>query len=215
MFATGGVYLYWSLIVVFLGVAATRLFPDLGAGAGDAVIPLEVANHLPPVVTGLCVAAMLAIMMSTASTALLISGTTFSQDIVKAFRPAMKDKTLLLITRVFIIFIGAAGVLFALGMRGIFDILLLAFAIFVSGIFIPAMAAIFWKKATAAGAISSAVAASLTVVALYGLKLGGMLPTWIEPIIASLAVSLCVMVTVSRATWKEETGTPRLFGGKQ
>lgn len=214
MFVTGGVYLYWSLIVVFLGVAAIRLFPGLAPGSGDSVIPLEVANHLPPIVTGLCVAAMLAIMMSTASTALLISGTTFSQDIVKAFRPASGDKKLLLITRLFIIFIGAAGILFALGMRGIFDILLLAFAIFVSGIFIPAMAAIFWKKATAAGAISSALAASVTVVALYGLKLGGMLPTWIEPIIASLTVSLIVMIVVSRATWREETGTPKLYSGK-
>ena len=215
MFAAGGVYIFWSIVVVFLGVAATRLFPTLARGAGDAVIPLEVANHLPPVVTGLCIAAMLAIMMSTASTALLISGTTFSQDIVKAFRPATGDKTLLLVTRLFIIFIGAAGILFALGMRGIFDILLLAFAIFVSGIFIPAMAAIFWKKATTAGAISSAAAASVTVVALYGLKLGGMLPAWIEPIIASLAVSLIVMLVVSHATWKEETATPRLYGGKQ
>ncbi|OPZ35032.1 MAG: sodium/panthothenate symporter [Spirochaetes bacterium ADurb.BinA120] len=214
MFVTGGVYLYWSLIVVFLGVAAIRLFPGLAPGSGDSVIPLEVANHLPPIVTGLCVAAMLAIMMSTASTALLISGTTFSQDIVKAFRPAAGDKKLLLITRLFIIFIGAAGILFALGMRGIFDILLLAFAIFVSGIFIPAMAAIFWKKATAAGAISSALAASVTVVALYGLKLGGMLPTWIEPIIASLTVSLIVMIVVSRATWREETATPKLYSGK-
>jgi len=211
MFAAGGVYIYWSIVVVFLGVAATRLFPTLAGGAGDAVIPLEVANHLPPVVTGLCVAAMLAIMMSTASTALLISGTTCSQDIVKAFRPAASDTTLLLVTRLFILFIGAAGIVFALGMRGIFDILLLAFAIFVSGIFIPAMAAIFWKKATTAGAVSSAAAASVTVVALYGLKLGGMLPSWIEPIIASLAVSLIVMLVVSHATWREDTGTPRLY----
>jgi hypothetical protein len=42
-----------------------------------------------------------------------------------------------------------------------------------------------------------------------------MLPAWIEPIIASLAVSLIVMLVVSHATWKEETATPRLYGGKQ
>jgi Na+/proline symporter len=216
MFATAGVYLYWSLIVVFLGVAATRLFPGLAGGSsGDAVIPMEITHYLPPAALGLCMAAMLAIMMSTASTALLISGTTFGQDIVKAFRPATVDRSLLLITRIFIICIGAAGMLFALAMRGIFDILLLAFAIFVSGIFIPAMAAIFWKKATAAGAVSSAIAASITVVALYGLKLGGMLPPWMEPIIASLAVSLVVMVTVSRATWKESNATPPLLQGKK
>lgn len=66
-----------------------------------------------------------------------------------------------------------------------------------------------------AGAVSSAIAASITVVAFDGMKLGGMLPPWMEPIIASLAMSLAVMVTVSRATWKERTATPLLLPGRK
>jgi len=213
MFVTAGIYVLWSAVVVFLGVAAAALFPDLktAAGSSDAAIPMEVAYHLPPIVTGLCVAAMLAIMMSTASTALLIAGTTFSQDILQGMRPGMDDRKLLRSARLFIIVIGIAGVLFALSISGIFDILLLAFAIFVSGVFIPAMGALFWKKATVEGALVSAVAASVTVVALYGLKMAGMLPVWIEPILASLAVSLVLMVTVSRFTWREETASRPLY----
>jgi Na+/proline symporter len=72
------------------------------------------------------------------------------------------------------------------------------------------MAALFWKKATKAGAVVSSVVASIAVVVLYGLKLSQMLPGWIEPIIVSMLLSLVLMVAVSLATYKPETATARL-----
>ena len=156
-------------------------------------------------------AALMAVMMSTASTALLISGTTFAHDIVRAYRPSIPDKKILMIARGFILVIGVLGVVFALNMKGIFEVLLLAFAIFVSGIFFPTMAAIFWKKATGQGAIVSSVVASVVVVALYAVKLTGNLLVWIEPIIASIAVSFVLMVGVSLATYDPKTATPRFL----
>jgi SSS family transporter len=212
MFVTAGIYFYWSFIAVSLGIMAMHLLPDLAQSAGgvDSAIPRQVALYMPPVLRGFCLAAMMAIMMSTADTALLISGTTFSRDIVRAFRPQTSDKALLRLARIFIFIIGALGVIFALNMRGIFDILLLAFAIFVSGIFVPTMAALFWSKATKAGALVSSIVASIAVVILYGLKLSKMLPEWIEPIIISIFLSLILMVVVSLATFKPEKATPRL-----
>ncbi len=213
MFVTAGVYFYWSFIAVFLGIMAMHLLPDLAQSAGgvDSAIPKQVALYMPPVLKGFCLAAMMAIMMSTADTALLISGTTFSRDIVRAFKPRTSDKTLLRLARLFILIIGAFGVIFALVMKGIFDILLLAFAIFVSGIFIPTMAALFWSKATKAGALVSSIVASIAVVVLYGLKLSDLLPQWIEPIIISIFLSLILMVVVSLMTYKPERATARLL----
>ncbi len=213
MFTTAGIYLFWTFIAVFLGVMAAHILPGLPVkdGAADSAIPMLIIHYMPPVLKGLCLAAMMAIMMSTADTALLVAGMTFSRDFVAAIKPDTDDKKLLLYTRLFIIVIGVGGVIFAMNMQGIFDILLLAFAIFVSGGFIPVMAAIYWKKATEAGALSSSILASITVVALYGIKLSGGLPTWIEPIIVSIAVSLILMVGVSLATYKEETATQRLI----
>ena len=213
MFVTAGVYFYWSFIAVFLGIMAMHLLPDLAQSAGgvDSAIPKQVALYMPPVLKGFCLAAMMAIMMSTADTALLISGTTFSRDIVRAFKPRTSDKTLLRLARLFILIIGAFGVIFALVMKGIFDILLLAFAIFVSGIFIPTMAALFWSKATKAGALVSSIVASIAVVVLYGLKLSDLLPQWIEPIIISIFLSLILMVVISLMTYKPERATARLL----
>ncbi len=83
-------------------------------------------------------------------------------------------------------------------------------AIFVSGIFVPTMAAIYWKKATKAGALISSIVASIAVVVLYGLKLSNMLPSAIEPIFISILISLVLMVGISLMTYNPETATPRL-----
>ncbi len=212
MYVTVAVYVFWTFIAVFLGVMAAHLIPNLGQTTEgvDAAIPVLVAHYMPPILKGLCLAAMMAIMMSTADTALLISGTTFSHDIVKKFRPDTKDKTLLILARIFILVVGILGIVFALNMKGIFDILLLAFAIFVSGIFVPTLAAIYWKKATKAGALISSIVASIAVVVLYGLKMSNMLPEGIEPIFISILISLVLMVGISLMTYNPETATTRL-----
>lgn len=211
MIVTVGVYAYWTFMAVFLGIMAMHLIPGLNATAegSDAAIPSLIAMYMPPVLKGLCLAAMMAIMMSTADTGLLIAGTTFSHDIVKNFKPGMSDRSLLRLARGFILVIGVLGIFFALNMKGIFDILLLAFAIFVSGIFVPTMAAIYWEKATRAGALISSIVASIAVVVLYGLKLSKVLPN-IEPIFISILISFVFMVGISRLTYDPKTATPRL-----
>ena len=109
-----------------------------------------------------------------------------------------------------IVLVGALGIVFALVMRGIFDILLLAFAVYVSAVFVPAMAAFFWKKATRQGAVISSIAATAVCVVLYVIKQFIEIP-WLEPIVVSLVASLIIMWAVSRATYKPETATPKLM----
>jgi Na+/pantothenate symporter len=92
-------------------------------------------------------------------------------------------------------------------MEGIFDILLLSFAIYVSGVFVPTMAALYWEKATRTGAIASGIAATLVVVALYALDK----PFGVEPIMVSLVVSAVLMTVISWVTYRPEQATPKLF----
>jgi Na+/proline symporter len=70
------------------------------------------------------------------------------------------------------------------------------------------MAALFWKKATNAGAISSMIGGGVTVVALYGLKFTAGLPEWIEPIAGALVVAFILLYVVSISTYKPGV-TPR------
>lgn len=213
MFITAGLNLYWGGIVVFLGIMAANFFPGLADSPSgvDGAMPRLIIEYMPVGIKGLCLAAMMAIMMSTADTCLLVAGTTFSHDIVSPLRPQLDGKKLLLISRVFILIIGVLGVVFALVMTGIFEMILLAFAIFVAGGFAPIMAAVFWKKASKAGAITSSVVGAISVVVLYGLKLSDMLTPWIDPIVVSVSLSVILMYVVSKLTFNAETATQRLL----
>lgn len=209
MFATAGIYVYWSLVCVFLGVIGAALVPDVTAryGSPDAIIPALTINYLPPVITGFCLAALIAVMMSTASVVLLITGTTISNDLVKPLRPETTEKGLLLSARLTVLVVGILGIVFALCIKGIFDLLLLAFAIYISGVFFPVMGALFWEKATRQGAAASSIGATALVVTLYALDK----PFGIEPIMPSLVLSLVLMAVVSMATYKPEKATPKIL----
>lgn len=206
-------FVVWSFIVVSLGIFASHLLPgleDTPAGS-DGAVPMLVIQYMPPVIKGLCLAALLAIIMSTADTVLLIGGTTMSWDIVSQFRSDTDSETKIRIARWTVVVSGAIGALFAIYVRDVFEVLLLAFAIYVSALFVPTMLAIFWKKATTAGAMTSAVAAFLSVTSLYLLKFKGQLSELIEPVVVSLILSLVVMVVVSLVTSDKGAPTERLI----
>lgn len=213
MFATAGLELYWGMVVVFLGIIASHLYPDLGSSQQgiDSALPRMIMDFLPIGIKGLCIAAMMAIMMSTADTCLLVAGTSFSHDVVSPLMPALNDKSLLMISRLVILLFGIFGTVFALFMSDIFEMMLLAFAIFVASGFAPIMAAIFWKKATKAGAITSSLVGTVLVIVLYGLKLSDMLSSWIDPIIVSTLLAGILMLVVSKLTYNPKTATKRLL----
>jgi SSS family transporter len=207
MLLTAGVYALWALVVVSLGVVTFNLIPDLSSG--DIAIPTLVISHLPIVVKGFCLAALMAIMMSTADTVLLLAGTTLSGDIIKVLKPKLKDKAQLNINRIAIFIIGIVGAIFALQRSSIFEVMMLAFGIFVSGLFIPVMAALFWKKATNVAALFSGLIGVLTQLSLFILKTTGTISINIQPILISLSVSLLCMLLLGYLTYRpSETNAP-------
>jgi len=210
---TALVFVVWSFIVVALGIFASQLLPGLEetAAGSDAAVPMLVLEYMPPVIKGLCLAALLAIIMSTADTVLLIAGTTMSWDIVSQFREVVDGKSQIRVARWTVAIVGAIGALFAIFVRDVFEVLLLAFAIYVSALFVPTMLAIFWKRATTAGAMASAIAAFLSVTYLYAQKFAGNLTESVEPVIVSLIISVVVMFGVSLWTYREGNATERLI----
>lgn len=200
MLMTAAVYTLWSVVVIGLGVMAFNLMPELNSG--DEAISAMVITQLPPVIKGLCLAAIMAIMMSTADSVLLIAGTTFSGDFLKVFKPQMTSQLQLTITRITILVIGVIGTIFALQRSNIFDVMMLSFAIFVSGLFIPVMAALFWKKATNTGAISSALIGIFCELILVTLKSLDIITLPFEPILLAIILSAVAMVIISLMTEK-------------
>lgn len=213
LYWTIGVFVAWSVVAIALGIWASVLLPELGISGrgGDAAIPELIILYMPPIAKGLCLAALMAVMMSTADTALLLGGTTMGFDVVKALKPEVSDKTVMRVTRTTIVLIGVIGSIIALGRGGLFEIVLVAMAIYVSGAFFPTMAALFWRRATSAGALASTVGATLCVLVLYAMKKAGTLPHGVEPIFVALLVSAILLVGVSVLTGKWSLPTTRLI----
>ena len=209
---TGLAFIVWGTLSAAYGVLAKRLQPGLiEAGvSADAALPSLLFNYMPPVLLGFAFAALVAVIISTAATAMLVAGTTAGFELFRVIKPGASDKQTLLMTRLGVGLVAVVGVYIALNAQGVFDLLLLTMAIYVSGIFIPTMCALFWSRATTLGATAASLGGGISVVMLYGLQGAGKLPSFLEPIIGGLLVSGALMYLVSQATYSPSKTSQRL-----
>ncbi|WP_421880556.1 sodium:solute symporter family protein [Pacificispira sp.] len=165
----------------------------------------EIAG-LPYVVSGLVAAGGMAAAMSTADGLLLAIANALSHDLYyKIIDPKADTRHRLIVARVLLIIIGAAGAAVAsLKLTGILGAVAWAFCFACSGLFFPLVLGVWWKRANRAGAIAGMVAGFLAgSIYLYWTYTTG--NTWlgIDHLrfgIIGMPVSLVAMVVVSLMT---------------
>lgn len=188
-----GVYcVIYGLVGALIGMCAKVLLPDL-ANANNAFASI-VQSALPDGIRGLVIAAALAAMMSTASAGLLAASTTLTEDLLPKLRGGRASS--LGVTRLLTLLTGLAMLGLALVVNDVIGALTLAYNLLVGGILIPMLGAIYWKRATTAGAIAS-MASGCAMAILFMFKDGLEANT---PIYYSLAVGLVSFVLVSLLT---------------
>ena len=99
-----------------MGLAGRQILPDVVAsyGSSDAVVPALAVSILPPGLTGLALAGILSVMMSTADSYLLVSVQTFVHDLGKNFMPEMTEKHEILMSRVMSVILAMGALIIAL-----------------------------------------------------------------------------------------------------
>jgi len=182
---------------------------------GDIVVLAtpEIAG-LPAVISGLVAAGGLAAAMSTADGLLLAIANALSHDLYyKMIDPKADTGRRLIVARVLLIFIGAAGSAVAsLRLTGILGAVAWAFDFAMSGLFFPLVLGVWWKRANRAGAIAGmAVGLGVGTWYLYMVRWGGMTP-WIGIDhlrfgIIGAGASLIAMVAVSLMTAEPDKET--------
>ncbi len=197
MFWGTSVYALTILVTLGLGLAARQLYPNIVEefGTADAVIPTMVIRVLPIGITGLTLAGLLSVMMSSADSYLLISTQTFVSDIWKTRKPDLSEKTELRISRVLTVVLALGAMVIALYIKNAYDALMFAWTFYAASVGLPAVAALYWKKATKAGIVSS-ILTGFFVSILWKLlgqpfNLGAAVPGSIACGIVLVAVSLC------------------------
>ena len=198
--------LFWIIGVVILesvvsmlgltgAVAATKgIIPDLVAEAqlgltdsgvllearqsgSESVIP-AIARYagLPLILGLLLVSTMMAIIVSTADSFLLIPATNLTRDIyLRYLNPAATEKQIILVSRILVFILGLIAFLLVSQFKTILNAAFTAYNIYGTSITPALLAAFLWKRATREGAIASiATGASVTIVWTF------FLPRWPE-----------------------------------
>ena len=166
----------------------------------------EIAG-LPYVISGLVAAGGLAAAMSTADGLLLAIANALSHDLYyKIIDPKADTRRRLIVARVLLLFIGAAGALVAsLKLTGILGAVAWAFDFACSGLFFPLVLGVWWNRANAAGAVAGMVGGFVVGSWYLYMVYNGLMDPWfgIDHIrfgIIGMPVSLVAMVVVSLLT---------------
>ncbi|UCE32062.1 MAG: VC_2705 family sodium/solute symporter, partial [Burkholderiales bacterium] len=176
----------------------------------------EIAG-LPYVISGLVAAGGMAAAMSTADGLLLAIANALSHDLYyKVIDPKAETRRRLIVARVMLIVIGAAGAFVAsMKLTGILGAVAWAFCFAMSGLFFPLVLGVWWKRANRPGAIAGmAVGLAVGSWYLYMVRFVGMEP-WIGldhlrfGVVGALA-SLIAMVVVSLMTAAPDEETQRM-----
>ena len=185
---------------------------------GDIVVLAtpEMAG-LPYVISGLVAAGGLAAAMSTADGLLLAIANALSHDLYyKIIDPKADTKTRLIVARIMLVLIGAAGAFVAsLKLTSILGAVAWAFCFANSGLFFPLVLGVWWKRANRAGAIAGMVGGfGAGTWYLYMVQFAGMTP-WmgIDGLrfgMIGMPVSLILMVVVSLMTEEPDAETQKM-----
>jgi len=202
MFLGTSVYGLTIILVYFMGVVAHQI---VGSnileqfGSTDAVVPALAIAVLPAGLTGLALAGILSVIMSTADSYLLVSVQTCVHDIGKTIKPDMSDKVEIRYSRIFSIVLPIGALIIALYFKNAYNILMFAWSFYAAAAGLPAFAALFWRKATSAGILAGMISGFSVCIfwKLIGLPfgLGAAVP-------GTIACGLA-LVLVSLATYKK------------
>ena len=142
-----------------MGLVAQQILPNVVAqyGSSDAVVPALAISILPPGLTGLALAGILSVMMSTADSYLLVSVQTFVHDLGKNFMPEMTEKHEILMSRIMSVVLAMGALIIALYIKNAYNVLMFAWSFYAAAAGLPALAALYWKKATNQGILSAMI----------------------------------------------------------
>lgn len=188
--AAGLYCIVYGIVGALIGMTAKVLLPDLD-NVNNAFAAIVQAS-LPDGIRGLVIAAALAAMMSTASAAMLATSTVLAEDLLPAMRGG-RSFTDVRVHRLITLLAGGAALGIALIVDDVLSALTCAYNLLVGGMLIPLLGAIYWRRATTAGAIASMLLGCLTAIG-FMVKDGLAANT---PIYAALAASAISFVSIS------------------
>lgn len=197
------------LLGLFARVAADQgMFAYLGAGDIAATdpetgLPMLLRTVLPVGFLGVMMAAYFSAILSTADSCLMASSGNIVTDIIGKFLPFDSNSEKFVRTsQAVTLIIGLIAILLAGAMNNVLNLMLDSYAFMVSGLFIPVIGALYWRRSTPMGALSAMLSGGITTITLRYSEIG--LPFDLDPNVFGISMSAIVFLLVSLATQPSE-----------
>jgi solute:Na+ symporter, SSS family len=175
---------------LMIGLCGRILYPELLEGDVQMILPEMVLRHGNLLLQILFFGALLSAILSTTSGAILAPSTVMGENLIKPFLKNPSDRTMLRIMRWSVIFVTICSLAMALPEdASIFDLVSDSSALSLVALFIPLTAGLFWKKASAAGAIASMIAGMVVWIFCEYIR-----PTDLPSLVPGLGASILGMV---------------------
>ncbi len=150
---------------IFAGMAGRLLYP--GLADPETVLPQMAAGLFPEIFTGIFLVVVLAAIMSTADSVLILASSAVVRDVYqKIFRPRAPQRLLSMLGKAVTVVLGVVGLLLALtAERAIFWFVLFAWSGLASAFTPVVLCSLFWARTTRVGAIAGMIAGFAVTVA--------------------------------------------------
>jgi len=193
------------LLGLFAKVAFTQgMFEYLGAPANIADfdseqgLPMLLRTVLPVGLMGIMMSAYFSAILSTADSCLMAASGNVVSDIIGYFTEVDHDSDKFLrFSQITTLILGAVALLIATTMTNVLTLMLHSYAFMVSGLFVPIIGALYWKKSSSIGAVAAMIFGGSTTVGL-GLLMES-LPAGLDANVFGITVSAVIFVVVSLA----------------
>jgi len=166
----------------------------------EAVYPKLVDLLFPSALTGFFLAVILAAIMSTMDSLLILAATTAVRDVYqKVFKPDLSDEKGVFYLRILCVVMTVLGLLFAMmKLRLVFWFVLFAWAGIASAFCPPLIMTLFWRGTTKEGVLTGALTGFLTAV-IWKLTLS----QYLYEMVPGFVASFLAVYTVSKLTGKK------------
>ena len=187
----GGVlYFAIALVPVFLIAAAVLIDPAmverLIAKDHQLILPTLILERTPLAVQVLFFGALLSAILSTAGGALIAPSVMLAQAVLRPLRPGMSERAFVWTMRATVGAVGLAVLAMALASnQSIYQLVNDSGKVVLVAAFVPLAAGLFWKRASPAGALASALAGLAVWIAMEFAWPGALVPPALAGLLAS------------------------------
>ncbi|MBN1560785.1 sodium/proline symporter PutP [candidate division KSB1 bacterium] len=160
----------WVIIsltcAVLIGLIANAYIEPLSTGESETVFMVLVNRTVVPIVAGFLLSAILAAIMSTADSQLLVASSAISEDFYHAFvHKNASQPELVWVSRAMVLLISAIAFILALNPNSsVLDLVSYAWAGFGAAFGPVVLLSLFWKRMTGRGALAGVIVGGLTVL---------------------------------------------------